>query len=263
VRLVPSRRLDGDDALFVFCEQALGRWYRAAARAIPHAPRCKLCLRPFAGLGRVLPGAGFSPSRKNPNLCRSCFEQAPFGCREMEIGVLFADVRDYTALSESRPTAEVTELMNRFYALATDVLARHDAVIDKLIGDEVMALFIPAWFPSATDNMVRAAEDLLHGVGVGSGEDVWLPLGIGLDYGVASVGNVGTGEVKDFTAIGDVVNTAARLQQSAKAGQLVMTERARANLQGPCPEGAAVELQLKGKAEAVRAWVVSPDPLAR
>jgi adenylate cyclase len=262
VRLYPSRKLDGDDALFVFCEQALGRWYRAAARAIPYGPRCKLCLRPFARLGRVLPGPGFSPSRKNPNLCKSCFEQAPIGCKEMEIGVLFADVRDYTALSESRPTAEVTELMNRFYELATSVLLRHDAVIDKLIGDEVMALFIPGWFPTATDNMVRAAEGLLHGVAVGPGEEPWLRLGIGLDYGVASVGNVGTGEVKDFTAIGDVVNTAARLQQCARAGQLVMSEHVRANLEGSRPEGAAVELQLKGKAEPVRAWVVSPDPPA-
>src|SRR5207244_8171714 len=106
MRLKPSRKKDGDDALFVFCEQAIGRWYRAAARAIPHGPRCKLCLRPFGGLGRVLPGGGFSPSRKNPNFCKSCFEQAPVGCREIEIGVLFADVRGYTALSESRPAAE-------------------------------------------------------------------------------------------------------------------------------------------------------------
>ena len=263
MRLQPSRKRDGDDALFVFCEQALGRWYRAAARAIPHGPRCKLCLRPFAGFGRVLPGGGFSPSRKNPNFCKMCFEQAPVGCKEMEIGVLFADVRGYTALSESRPTAEVAELMNRFYELATKVLLRHDAVIDKLIGDEVMALFIPAWFPSATTNMVRAGENLLDGVGVGSGEDPWLPLGIGLDYGVASVGNVGTGEVKDFTAIGDVVNTAARLQQCAKAGQLVMSERVRANLQDPNPEAAPLELQLKGKAEPVKAWVVSPGSPGR
>jgi adenylate cyclase len=263
MRLQPSRKRDGDDALFVFCEQNFAWYLRRFNRALPRAPRCKLCGCPFAGLGRVLPGPDFSPSRKNPNFCQRCFEQAPIGCREMEIGVLFADVRGYTALSESRPTAEVTELMNRFYALATDVLVRHDAVIDKLIGDEVMALFIPSWTPRATSRMLQAAGDLLRGVGAGSGDEPWLPLGIGIDYGLASVGNVGSGEVKDFTAIGDVVNTAARLQQCAKAGQLVMSERVRANLQGPLPEAAAVELHLKGKAEPVRAWVVSPDPPAR
>ena len=107
MRLHPSRKLDGDDALFVFCEQSLPRWIRAINRAIPAAPRCKLCMRPFGGIGRVLPVGSFSPSRKNPNFCRSCFEQAPVGCREMEIGVLFADVRGYTALSESRPSGEI------------------------------------------------------------------------------------------------------------------------------------------------------------
>lgn len=262
MRLQPSRKRDGDEALFVFCEQRFSRYLRGINRAIPRAPRCKLCMCPFGGLGRVLPGPDFQPSRKNPNFCQRCFEQAPIGCREMEVGVLFADVRGYTALSESRPVAEVTELMNRFYALATDVLVRHDAVIDKLIGDEVMALFIPSWNPSANSHMLRAGEDLLRGVARGSGRGPWLSLGVGLDYGLASVGNVGAGEVKDFTAIGDVVNTAARLQQCAEAGQLVMSERVRANLEKP-PEATAVALHLKGKAEPVRAWVLNPTPPAR
>ena len=258
VRLQPSRKVDGDDALFVFCEQDFPRHLRRLNRAIPAGPRCKLCRSPFAGLGRILPGPNFSPSRKNPNFCQRCFEQAPIGCREMEIGVLFADVRGYTALSESRPRAEVMELMNRFYALAADVLIGHDAVVDKLIGDEVMALFIPSWNAQAISDMLLAAEDLLRGVGFGSDDEPWLALGIGLDYGLASVGNVGSGEVKDFTAIGDVVNTAARLQACAEAGQLVMSEHVRANLHGPPPEAVAVDFQLKGKAEPVRAWVVSP-----
>lgn len=146
--------------------------------------------------------------------------------------MLFADVRGYTALSESLPAAEIRELMNRSYALAADVLIGHDAVVDKLIGDEVMALFIPLWNVNATSHMLQAAEDLLRGVGFGSDEEPWLALGIGLDYGLASVGNVGSGEVKDFTAIGDVVNTAARLQACAEAGKLVMSERVRANLRG-------------------------------
>lgn len=254
MRLQPSRKRDGDDALFVFCEQDFPRHVRRFNRAIPASPRCKLCMRPFAGIGRVLWGGGFSPSRKNPNFCKRCFEQAPVGCTEMAVGVLFADVRGYTALSESRPLAELTELMNRFYTLATDVLVRNDAVIDKLIGDEVMALFIPAWTPTATDNMVRAAEELLRGVGFGSGDEPWLPLGIGIDYDLASVGNVGSGEVKDFTAIGDVVNTAARLQACAEAGHLVMSDRVYAVVGDRWPDATAVELELKGKPEPVRAY---------
>jgi adenylate cyclase len=254
VRLRPSRKRDGDDALFVFCEQDFPWYVRRFNRAIPAAPRCKLCMRPFGGIGRVLPGGGFSPSRKNPNFCKSCFEQAPIGCREIEIGVLFADVRGYTALSESRPTAEVTELIHRFYALAADVLIRHDAVIDKLIGDEVMALFIPSWTPGAVSHMLRAAEDLLRGVGFGSDEAPWLPLGIGVDYGLASVGNVGSGEVKDFTAIGDIVNTAARLQASAEPGQLVMSERVFGMAGERWADATPVHLEVKGKTEPVHAY---------
>src|SRR3954451_7316379 len=223
---------------------------------MPSAPRCKLCMSPFAGIGRVLPGPNFSPSRKNPNFCKRCFEQAPIGCREMEVGVLFADVRGYTALSESRPSAEVAQLMNRFYALATDVLVSHDAVIDKLIGDEVMALFIPSWTPSAASHMVQAAEDLLCGVGFGSDAEPWLPLGIGIDYGLASVGNVGSGEVKDFTAIGDVVNTAARLQGVAQAGQIVIAGRV---APAGVPDAQARSFELKGKSAPVEALVLTPE----
>lgn len=254
MRLMPSRKRDGDDALFVFCEQSFPRHVRRLNRALPASPRCKLCMRPFAGVGRVLPGGGFSPSRKNPNFCQTCFESAPVGCREMEVGVLFADVRGYTAMAESRPLGEITELMNRFYTLAADVLLRNDAVIDKLIGDEVMALFIPAWTPTATDNLVRAAEEMLRGVGFGSGEEPWLPLGVGLAYGVASVGNVGSGEVKDFTAIGDVVNTAARLQACAQAGQLVMSEAVYDVAGERWPDATAFEVAVKGKTEPVRAY---------
>ena len=112
-------------------------------------------------------------------------------------------------------------------------------------------------------HMLQAAEELLRGGGFGSSEEPWLPLGIGIDYGVASVGNVGSGEVKDFTAIGDVVNTAARLQARAEPGQVVMSERARASMHEPRPEGMAVEFHLKGKAEPIAAWVLSPDPSVR
>ncbi len=117
MRARPSRKRDGDDALFIFCEQewtsGLRRFNRAIPSAprcklchspIPSAPRCKLCHSPFGGLGRILPGPNYSRSRKNPSFCKSCFEQAPVGCRELEVGVLFADVRGYTALSESLPS---------------------------------------------------------------------------------------------------------------------------------------------------------------
>ena len=175
----------------------------------------------------------------------------------MEIGVLFADMRGYTSMAESRPLEEVARLLNRFHAVATDVLCKRDAIIDKLVGDEVMALFLTGFTgPGCFDKMASAAEGLLRGVGHGSSEGPWLPLGIGMDFGLAFVGNVGSGEVKDFTALGDVVNTAARLQAEAKAGQIVMSERVYREVAERYPDVPRVELQLKGKSEPVAARVV-------
>jgi len=173
------------------------------------------------------------------------------------VGILFADVRGYTALAEKEAPEEIARLLNRFYAVATNQLASRDALIDKLVGDEVMALFLTGLTgPGCFRKMASAAEGLLRGVGHGSSEGPWLPLGIGMDFGIAYVGNVGAGEVKDFTALGDVVNTAARLQAEAKPGQIVMSERVYREVAERYPDVPRVELQLKGKSEPVAARVV-------
>jgi len=170
--------------------------------------------------------------------------------------VLFADVRGYTARTETTSPEDMARLMNRFYAAAIHVLSHHDAVIDKLVGDEVMALFIQG-FAGKTyiEKMAASAEDLLRDIGFGKG-DPWLPVGIGLDFGRAFVGNVGTAGVKDFTTIGDVVNTAARIQGHAQPGQIVMTERVYQEVTERYPNAASAEFSLKGKAEPVKARVV-------
>lgn len=160
-------------------------------------------------------------------------------------------------MAEAKPPEELAAFLSRFYAVATDVFTHHDAIIDKLVGDEVMALFVPAFAGEGfIEKMVSSAEALLQGVGYSPGLTPWLPLGIGLDHGLAFVGNVGSGEVKDFTAIGDVVNTAARLQGQAKGGQIIMTERVFQEVGDRYPDAPRVELQLKGKSEPVAARVV-------
>src|SRR6185437_9763716 len=110
-------------------------------RAVPSAPRCKVCSSPFGGA--VVTRIGWAPSRKNPNLCARCCDQMPPGGAEIDVAVLFADVRGSTGLGERGGTVEFAKLLNRFYATATEVILRHDGLIDKLIGDEAMALFIP------------------------------------------------------------------------------------------------------------------------
>jgi adenylate cyclase len=226
-------------------------------RLLPSEPRCRMCRAPFGGAGgRVMRRLGFAPSRKNPGLCNTCFEKAPMGGVETEIGVLFADVRGFTSLAETMPAEELTLLLNRFYEAATRVLTR-SGILDKLVGDEVMALYVP--FPLGEhweDHLVRDATDLLTAVGFGSPEGPWLRIGVGVDVGRAFIGNVGSGDVKDFTAIGDVVNTAARLQSTAAAGQIVMSERLHARLHHP-PRGAvATTLVLKGKKDPEPARVI-------
>ena len=175
---------------------------------------------------------------------------------EMEVGVLFADVRGFTSLAEAMASDQVAELLNRFYSSAAEVLSR-SAIIDKLVGDEVMALYLPQLLSDGWENeMLRDASELFAAVGYGSGSEPWLRLGIGLDVGRAFVGNVGSGEVKDFTALGDVVNTAARLQSSAVAGQIVISERLFERFSDGPAEAQSVSLALKGKLETTPARVI-------
>jgi hypothetical protein len=108
--------------------------------------------------------------------------------------------------------------------------------------------------------MLRDASDLLGSVGFGSTAEPWLRLGIGLDIGRAFVGNVGAGDVKDFTALGDVVNTAARLQASAEAGQIVMSERLFARLPSRGIEVSSKILAIRGKHEPEPVRVIDLGP---
>lgn len=197
---------------------------------------------------------GYRPSRKSPNLCATCVESAPPGGMTTEAGVLFADIRGFTRLSEQHDPEEVSALLRRFYRSAEQVLFP-EAIIDKLIGDEVMALYLPMYgrFDNAAPVMLRHARELLGAVGYGSEEQPFAEIGIGLDYGEAFVGNVGEGSVNDFTAIGDVVNTASRLQGQAKGGEIVASARLVERLGGE-PPGERIELDLKGKAEPVPAY---------
>ncbi|HEY2160235.1 MAG TPA: adenylate/guanylate cyclase domain-containing protein [Solirubrobacteraceae bacterium] len=240
-----------DIAFFERMDNHMPRAFVRVMRHLPSDPRCRLCNAPYGGIGgRIMRRVGFGPSRKNPSICNTCFEMAPMGGVEAEIGVLFADVRGFTALSETLPPPEIARLLNRFYACASDILGR-SAVIDKLVGDEVMALYLPQLIGKRwEDEMLRDARELLAAVGFGSGGEPWLALGVGLDVGRAFVGNVGSGEVKDFTALGDVVNTASRLQSSAQAGQIVLSERLFGRLSGRVPASSARTIALKGKQEA-------------
>ncbi|WP_232326939.1 adenylate/guanylate cyclase domain-containing protein [Mycobacterium sherrisii] len=106
------------------------------------------------------------------------------GGAEVDVAVLFADVRDSTVLGRRRDAAEFAGLLNRFYGAATQTLLRHDAVIDKLIGDEVMAIFVRGISgPQYRRRAVLAGTELLRAVGYGCARGPWLRLGVAVNAG--------------------------------------------------------------------------------
>jgi adenylate cyclase len=167
--------------------------------------------------------------------------------------VLFADVRGYTRITEGLTPLEVTALMNRFYETASAALLRHDALLGQVEGDNVMALFLPGF--AGADYRIKAIEgglSLLSAVGAES--ELGFDIGVGVSSGDQFVGNVGGGGYKDFTALGDVTNTAARLTAEAGAGELVVDAATFEQAAGPYSPAAALELELKGKSMPITAY---------
>jgi len=242
-------------------DRAAARAHRVGRRAfalLPSPWRCKFCNAPFHGPGAgVVRWFGYAPSRKNPSICARCIERAPEGGAVVPLTVLFADVRGYTALSEQLPAGDVPTVVMRFYREASRSLLAHDGLLGQIAGDEVMALFVPglagADYPARA---VAAARTLLWSLGYGSRDGSWLAVGVGIASGEEYVGNVGGGGFKDFTAVGDVTNTAARLTASAAAGEILVdaaTYEAYAPLGGGSQRR---ELSLKGKNAPVVSYLV-------
>jgi adenylate cyclase len=198
---------------------------------------------------------GFYASRKNPNVCGRCMEAAPEGGAVVPVTILFADVRGYTSMAERSEPVEVTALVRRFYEAASRALLRHEAVLATIAGDEVMAVFVRgfagALYPKRA---VEGARSLLEAVGYGGSQPNWLDVGIGISTGEDYVGNVGGGGFKDFTALGDTTNTAARLQAVARGGEIMLDAATYAVVADAYPGAERLELELKGKQEPVEGF---------
>ena len=225
---------------------------------IPGGPRCKLCLAPLRPPGSLaLRLVGFGPSRLNRRLCRACFRsvaKTPGGA-EVELTMLFADVRGSTGLAERIPAQEFSQLISRFYGTAARVVDRWNGLVDKFVGDEVVALFIPGF--AGEDHATRAvdaARELLRETG-NDGAEPWVPLGVGVHTGVAYVGRVGEDDACDFTAIGDAVNTTARLASSAGAGEILVSRSAAIASRLDSTGLESRTLSLRGRDETVEALV--------
>lgn len=229
---------------------------------MPSAPRCKMCHRPFGGIGgAAMRAINLGPWPGNPKYCRGCFA-ALYRTRagaETDCALLFADVRNSTALAEGMRPAEFRQLLDRFYQMSYGILVAHDAFVDKFVGDEVIGIFLP----SLTDGppageAVRAGLELLAATG---GRDAHrsVPIGIGVNAGIAYVGAVGTDEHVEFTALGDIVNVTARLSAAAAAGELLVTLAAMTEAGLSLDSLERRELALKGKTGRTRVVVMRED----
>ena len=161
---------------------------------IPAGPRCKLCLAPLRPPGSVLlKPMGFGPSKLNRRLCRSCFrsiEKHPGGA-EVEVSLLFADVRGSTGLAERMKPQEFSSLIARFYGTAARVVDDRNGLVDKFVGDEVVALFIPGF--AGEDHAAKALEaarQLMRETG-NDGAEPWILVGAAVHTGTPYVGRVG------------------------------------------------------------------------
>jgi adenylate cyclase len=198
------------------------------------------------------------PWEKNPRYCRGCYQDidANHGGAEVELSLLFADVRGSTGLAERMTPRDFSDLLNRFYEVAARVLVEREAIVDKFVGDEVVGLFVPGM--SGLDHAskaIDAAVALLKATGHGSAARPWIPIGAGVHTGVAFVGSVGDTGVTDFTALGDTVNTTARLASVAGAGEILVT-RAAADAAGLIGELEQRRLELRGRTEPIEIVVL-------
>lgn len=234
-------------------------WMRRMSRAIPSDPRCKLCDGPFGPPGNIMRVFGFGPSTINRRICRHCIgalEKNPGGA-EVEISLLFADVRGSTGLAEQASAGEFSQLMARFYGTAAKVVDARNGIVDKFVGDQAMALFIPgfAGVDHAAD-AIASARELLAETGHGDATP-WIPVGAAVHTGVAYVGTIGEGDALDFTALGDSVNTAARLASSAGIGEILVSAAAASTAEVDTTGLEQRTLTLRGRTEVVEAWVMT------
>ena len=166
--------------------------------------------------------------------------------------MVFVDVRGFTSLSEQLPPREVVARLNQFYNLAAKAVFDLDGTLDKMVGDQIMAFFGTPFRPKDhPQRAVQATLDIVAGVEAMGKDGNSLRVGGGVGTGEAFVGNVAEGEVRDFTIIGDVVNTTARLQGTAQAGEVLVMEETYQAVANEFPDAPQRSLELKGKAEPV------------
>jgi class 3 adenylate cyclase len=180
------------------------------------------------------------------------------GGRRVPVSILFADAAAFTSFAERAPPERVVELLNQLFTVLSEVVYRHGGMVDKFIGDCIMAVFGAHGDPEG-DHVRRAlaaAEDMHRFVEASATQwkrdyDYEVRLGIGLSTGEALVGNLGSEKRMEFTAVGDSVNVASRLETLARPGQTLVTADVAREAEGEFEFHSLGEHPLRGKAEPI------------
>ena len=229
----------------------------------PGQPRCIECNVPLAGPGNLVFRPGSLPSTFSSRICRSCESSArkQEGGAEVELSLLFADVRNSTPLAESTPPAEYKALIQRFYKATTQVLVEHNAMVNRLAGDQVSALFVPRFAGQDHPRVaLHAARELLRATGHQDPGGPWIPVGVGVHTGLAYVGVVGSASgVNEIAVLGRPANLTARLSSVAASGEILVSEET-ATRAGASETLERRNLELKGITGMVPVRVLKSAP---
>lgn len=217
---------------------------------------CVVCGTALDGpLGSLFHLFGISRSSHNPNVCSRCDAHLQDGS-VVELTVIFADLAGFTAMTNRLGAERSYEIVSAFFAMAGKVLIENDAFIDKYIGDAVMAIFnAPIMSATHARSATTAALGIVDGVNaVSAAQGLDLQARVGVASGYARVGRVGSSDRKDYTAIGDVVNLASRLEALARPGEVILNGAAFTQVQGDYPELIAEMLPVRGFPEPVASY---------
>jgi adenylate cyclase len=260
---VPVRTAEQEWRQFLLHADPIHHSLRAFFRLLPHDPRCTSCAAPFDGAGsRLARAMGFVRFDKNPRWCAKCFgviQRKARGGAEVELSMLFADVRGSTPLAERLPPTAFHEVMDRFYETATKAAIDEGALIERFMGDQVVAYFVPGFAGAQhARRALEAGRQVLRETGHTQPDGPWVPVGVGVHTGIAFVGTVGDpGSLVNFTALGDNVNLAARLASEAQAGEMVASEATAVAAGLRDDEGERRTIAVKGKSGPVAVRVLS------
>ena len=183
-----------------------------------------------------------------------------------EATILFADVRGFTSFAAAHPATLVLELLNRYFALMTRIVARHGGIVDKFIGDAVMAIFgLPPTGENDAERAVECAVDMQLAMDElsGASREAGLPemyIGVGVNTGAVMAGLLGSEVHSEYTVIGDAVNVASRIESFSLRGQVLMSEATHGLCRGFASVREPMEIYAKGKASPLRIYDVLGIP---